>query len=267
MYEIKGTSWHWKLVSQYGFYRWNRQVSLCRYFWTVVGCVIRKVAAYPFRPPIGLVTIPVLVAVFYLVPVGCFFIGAFSGRFDNLLMQGLVLTGCLETVITVVAALLYAAFYGSDTKYFEIAVYQVRTSPAVQVMRDGKDVVLGATASIYETATNALFRKYVAPVSTAVLIFVFYVIPVFTLYLFRYGFIQQGGAATNWWLAILVLVGLFELVVTAGVVLFGLIAVLAEFVFPQTARAVTNSETCQLVAAFVKAKKEKVCPLLATPRN
>ena len=270
MYEIKGTSWHWKLVSRYGFYRWNSRVSLCRYFWTVVGCVIREVFLWPFRKPRNFVTFPVLVIVLYLVPVFYFFYGTLWGRSDDLFLAITFVLGGAETALTVLAALVYSLLQVTGTEWANEAGYQIRDSRAVRAVDDGIAKADEAVVDVCDSISETLFSDRLALITMAVLIFLFYVIPVSTVVICWNDVNQPKGDLANWGLAILFAIGLIDIFATfiaAACGLIFLMAFLTEEVFPRINKTVNGFETYRLVAAFLRAKKERVCPLLSVPKN
>lgn len=268
MYEINGKSWHWRLVvDQYPSYGWRRQVSLCRYFWTVVWCVVRGVSGYPFRKPAGFVTYPLLVGAGYVVPTAEFFMRVLA----NQPFSPIAVLGFLEAVATVIVVCIYCGFKTLD-KWGEEAINRISASSVVAATERSLVKVKNVSGGALATVGTTLFHKHrpVTLATTAVLVFLFYVVPMYTLYLCNNDFNQPHGVQLAGWIGLLFVIGILDLAVTGAAALFGLLFCVLFLVdrlgIPAFQRA-AESETWRLVKAFAKAKKEKVCPLLAVPKN
>lgn len=275
MKAINSQSWHWKLaVDRYPF-GWKSQVSLCKYFWMVVWCVLaegfKKATNFLFKGSFRICTIIFGILIGYVLPVFTAIAVAFNETLLNafpVLWLGpvLVFFGTVEIIVTVLAAIIFV-------------LYKVNKSGAFKPIDD----FVTTAGNGLDRLGNVAFSETYKINTTALLVFLFYVTPVY-IFLTLEG--DSASYPNVWWIILLktaAIIGAIEIVLTVAALLIGAgysaykiadrlgtidWATKKFEVARKAATAVSkvkDSETYQLVANYVQAKKRKVCPLLAVP--
>lgn len=268
MYAIPKTSWHWQLVSSRYSYK-SSHVSLCKYFWTAVWCSFARVMEFLFSGRLRLISIALLVFCVYVVPMYIFWQFILTGLDEYLpdVVMVLFMFGLMGTIVTAMAAMFGIGatikYFGEKTNFgrlFEALANDISNIKVVKKIYKGWKTGWKAVVSGKRKLVDALFSERLVVITTAFLLFIGIALlyAVYACYGISY--------YLPWWLIILTMIGGVEIVVLSLMLTAGAIALLLKYdVIPGVANKVTSTETYKLIAAFIKAKKEKVCPLLRIP--